>query len=79
MNDKEEHETFVDPVCGMTVSPNDPYRASHGGEKYLFCSARCRERFIENPEQFLQAKPPGSGPNQLPLQRSTSVQWIQII
>ncbi|MGN2252243.1 heavy metal translocating P-type ATPase [Frateuria sp. GZRe12] len=47
-----------DPVCGMDVDPHTTkHRAGHGGRTWYFCSARCRERFIEAPEQFLGERP----------------------
>ncbi|WP_454260355.1 heavy metal translocating P-type ATPase [Pseudoxanthomonas mexicana] len=43
-------DSVRDPVCGMQVSAaRTPYHALHGGTKYHFCSAKCRERFITNP------------------------------
>ncbi|MBY0278762.1 cadmium-translocating P-type ATPase [Candidatus Binatia bacterium] len=43
----------VDPVCGMNVDPTTAkYRAEHAGAAYGFCSARCRERFLAEPERF---------------------------
>ena len=43
-----------DPVCGMDVDPHAArHRAEHGGRTYHFCSARCRERFVAEPERFL--------------------------
>jgi len=42
-----------DPVCGMSVDPaTSPHRAEHAGHAYFFCGARCRERFIAEPERF---------------------------
>jgi len=36
----------IDPVCGMQVRTADaPATAVHSGERYFFCSDRCRERF----------------------------------
>jgi Cu+-exporting ATPase len=29
------------------------HTAMHAGRPYTFCSARCRERFIADPEQYL--------------------------
>lgn len=58
-----------DPVCGMTVDPHTAkHRATHNGKTYYFCAARCREKFVANPAQYLdpeQAKadvapPPGT-------------------
>jgi P-type Cu+ transporter len=44
----------TDPVCGMKVRRETAkYRFEYMGEEYLFCSARCRERFQADPESFL--------------------------
>ncbi|MCB9796486.1 MAG: heavy metal translocating P-type ATPase [Alphaproteobacteria bacterium] len=43
----------VDPVCGMHPKPDTPHRHTHEGHEHLFCSARCREKFISDPERFL--------------------------
>ncbi len=43
----------IDPVCGMRVKPDSPHRAEHEGRQFLFCSNRCRERFIANPAPYL--------------------------
>lgn len=62
-------DTVEDPVCGMTVDPHTAkHRATHNGRTYYFCAARCREKFVANPAQYLdpeQAKasaapPPGT-------------------
>jgi Cu+-exporting ATPase len=48
-----------DPVCGMKVDPvTAKHRFSHQGTDYVFCCARCRERFIAEPEKFLQPRQP---------------------
>ena len=50
--------TVVDPVCGMAVDPErTPHHAQHGGAAFHFCSARCREKFIAEPQQYLQSRP----------------------
>jgi len=41
-----------DPVCGMTVKPTSQHRTTHEGHEVLFCSARCKEKFIANPGQY---------------------------
>ncbi|MBO4226769.1 heavy metal translocating P-type ATPase [Bradyrhizobium neotropicale] len=47
----------TDPVCGMKVDPaTAKHRFSHKGEDYVFCSARCRERFAAEPEKFLKPR-----------------------
>jgi len=39
-----------DPVCGMSVEPQAAqHRTEHAGRSYLFCSSKCRERFIAEP------------------------------
>ncbi|HTW53475.1 MAG TPA: heavy metal translocating P-type ATPase [Stellaceae bacterium] len=61
-----------DPVCGMTVDPAvAQHRAEHRGRPYLFCGARCKERFVAEPAKFLAPKPaaetPGGGPWTCPM------------
>ncbi|MDE0049540.1 MAG: heavy metal translocating P-type ATPase [Rhodospirillales bacterium] len=47
-----------DPVCGMTVQRDGArHTARHGGRTFYFCCARCRERFIATPEDFLNGRP----------------------
>jgi Cu+-exporting ATPase len=56
--------TGIDPVCGMTVKPYTPHQHRHDGTTYLFCSARCRDKFVVAPEQYLrpQAAAPAATP-----------------
>jgi len=43
-----------DPVCGMMVDPHTAkHHATHNGRTYYFCAARCREKFVANPENYL--------------------------
>lgn len=56
-----------DPVCGMTVDPETArYRESYGGKDYVFCSDRCRSRFVAEPTAYvdreIQPSPPRSQP-----------------
>jgi P-type Cu+ transporter len=45
-----------DPVCGMDVDPNTTaHHAEHAGERYHFCSAGCRAKFIADPPRYLDA------------------------
>jgi Cu+-exporting ATPase len=45
-----------DPVCGMIVEPQKAAgKVEHNGKTYYFCSARCAERFRNEPERFLAA------------------------
>ncbi len=42
----------------MTVDPEKtPHRHRHAGVDYFFCAARCRERFIADPDKYLAPTP----------------------
>ena len=43
----------TDPVCGMTVKPDSPYRVIHAGHEYRFCSAKCQGKFETDPARYL--------------------------
>jgi len=45
---------LIDPVCGMTVAPESPHKASHEGADYAFCSAGCRTKFLADPTRYLK-------------------------
>ena len=47
-------ETAVDPVCGMTVDPEQAAGSfEHDGRTYYFCNPRCLEKFKADPESYL--------------------------
>jgi Cu+-exporting ATPase len=46
-----------DPVCGMTVKESSPHRAEHEGLLYRFCREGCRDKFVADPEHYLNPKP----------------------
>ncbi len=49
---------YVDPVCGMTVSPDDAAgKLDHHGTPYYFCSTGCLQRFSSDPEKYLDPAP----------------------
>ncbi len=50
---KHGDSTGIDPVCGMTVDATSRHRHEHGGQEYLFCSARCLEKFRADPDAYL--------------------------
>ena len=62
-HDQSRHSTAIavdgdhrvkDLVCGMSVDPQTAkHRHTHAGHPYYFCSARCREKFIANPDTYL--------------------------
>lgn len=48
-------QKVTDPVCGMTVDPQTAeFRTEEAGKTYFFCSAKCREKFVAEPSQFLK-------------------------
>ena len=50
-------EEVLDPVCGMTISPDDAVgTATHRGQTYYFCAESCLEQFTADPERFLDPK-----------------------
>ncbi len=50
--------TVTDPVCGMTVDPaTSPHHTKYNQFDYHFCSARCRERFVADPQKYLSPAP----------------------
>jgi Cu+-exporting ATPase len=50
----------VDPICGMSVDMAAAKGGSYEyrGRTYYFCNPRCREKFRNEPEKYLAAKPP---------------------
>ena len=55
--EKNEIEKVIDPVCGMTVSPETAAgEFEYKGEKYFFCSKGCLEKFKNDPDSFLKPK-----------------------
>ena len=53
-----------DPVCGMEVeTANAAGHTEHAGQTYYFCCSKCKEKFENNPAQYLdkQAVKPKSG------------------
>ena len=52
---KEKPDFARDPVCGMTVDPeNTDHVHEHGGATYLFCSPGCKERFVAAPADYIE-------------------------
>jgi YHS domain-containing protein len=44
-----------DPICGMDVDlTTSKHRAKHGGQTFHFCSARCHDKFVAEPERYLK-------------------------
>ncbi|MEE8378652.1 MAG: YHS domain-containing protein [Candidatus Aminicenantaceae bacterium] len=51
----QENGKVVDPVCGMELKKEDAKHTYEYKEKtYYFCMASCKEKFVENPEEYLK-------------------------
>ena len=49
----------VDPVCGMSVSPETAkFSAQYHDRTYHFCSERCHDRFVADPVAILEPPDP---------------------
>lgn len=58
---QDRHDWALDPVCGMRVDRwTATQLATHDGRDYAFCSARCRERFVGDPETYANVERTGS-------------------
>ncbi|WP_062763293.1 heavy metal translocating P-type ATPase [Falsirhodobacter sp. alg1] len=61
-HDAVSGQVIRDPVCGMLVEPTpDTPVAEHDGHEYHFCSARCRDKFMADPEAYRTARDPVCG------------------
>ena len=49
--DSADADSFLDPVCGMTVG-KDSISYEYQGKTYHFCSDHCLATFKENPQKF---------------------------
>ncbi len=46
--------TAIDPVCGMSVAIDEAaHSATHEGATHYFCSPRCHDKFVADPELYL--------------------------
>ncbi len=43
----------IDPVCGMSVEPEQAIQIEWKGQIYSFCAQGCRNEFIEDPQKFI--------------------------
>ncbi|MDR2122969.1 MAG: YHS domain-containing protein [Flavobacteriaceae bacterium] len=46
----------VDPICGMSVSEHLKDTLTYEKKLYGFCSSNCKEKFKENPKNFVREK-----------------------
>lgn len=50
-------DTATDPVCGMTVKMSEAKATyEYKGTTYYFCSQGCKDKFVKDPEAYLQKK-----------------------
>jgi YHS domain-containing protein len=57
MEQYQEDNLVVDPVCGMRVNRRDaPASMQFHGQTYFFCLEECQKKFAENPERYLPRK-----------------------
>ena len=55
---QSEALVVTDPVCGMGVErARTPHHYAHEGREYFFCCARCRSKFIADPEKYRHGAP----------------------
>jgi len=53
----EKKHLSTDPVCGMSVKPEESYSSIEHGEYVLyFCSKECEEEFKKNPRKYILEK-----------------------
>jgi Cu+-exporting ATPase len=50
---RDHNHGLKDPVCGMTVREDSPHWAVHDGERFVFCSAGCRGKFLADPARYV--------------------------
>ena len=59
MPDERTIPANVDPVCGMTVDPDDArargLTLEHDGREYAFCGKGCLLEFRDDPQRYLDA------------------------
>lgn len=50
-------DALKDPVCGMEVTRQSPYRAIYQGANYFFCSTKCQGKFDAEPVRYAGQPP----------------------
>jgi P-type Cu+ transporter len=55
--------TAIDPVCGMSVAVDGAeHVARHEGAEHYFCSSRCHDKFLGDPDLYLSGAHLGGCP-----------------
>ena len=47
---------YIDPVCGMSVTDLTKPHTEWQGKNYYFCSEKCQQKFIANPEAYVKTE-----------------------
>ncbi|MCX6596330.1 MAG: heavy metal translocating P-type ATPase [Acidobacteria bacterium] len=59
IDQKSAPTKVVDPVCGMSVDPEDAAgKQEHHGTSYFFCSLACAKKFRANRDLYVKSKEP---------------------
>jgi Cu+-exporting ATPase len=54
VNESEPSDSILkDPVCGMKVGVDSPFRTRYDSREYVFCSRHCQEEFEATPKKYL--------------------------
>lgn len=53
MNSSAKIDQTKDPVCGMEVTSNTPYKFTFQNREFYLCSKTCLNKFKNNPQKFL--------------------------
>ncbi len=49
-----DDQPCLDPVCGEEIArPELAPRVTRNGERFFFCSDRCKTRFLLDPQRYL--------------------------
>ncbi len=51
--DKKGMLPLKDPVCGMAVAEDTPFRTGGDGDRHYFCSESCLRKFEASPERYI--------------------------
>ncbi|NOX76180.1 MAG: YHS domain-containing protein [Gammaproteobacteria bacterium] len=55
VNNTDQIEKYVDPVCDMEVETEQGYGKMYKGTLYRFCSRSCLDKFDTEPEHYLHS------------------------
>ncbi len=47
-------QSVIDPVCGMSISPQTAMALRWEGRTYYFCEAACRDTFGDDPARWTE-------------------------